>query len=226
MSKKIIGIVASKFSDVFGASVNNLEFVRKFGEPRLILPHEEYVQVDALYLGGGMDMDTMDYKEVPTFATGNMDAHREFFYKHRMKVYIDNKVPIFGVCLGMQQLAVYFGSKMTQHSPFHAQSPARWAEAHKVYDQKEFANSKSEKELEEIAIPVNSHHHQYIGSEDIAKELIPIHIAVNEDFERTSNSVFIIESFKHESLPIVGVQWHPEEWYDDIAIELFNEILK
>ena len=55
-------------------------------------------------------------------------------------------------------------------------------------------------------IMVNSFHHQGIFLEqfDNQKELIPLLVA--EDG--------VVEAFKHKTLPIFAVQYHPERWFD------------
>jgi gamma-glutamyl-gamma-aminobutyrate hydrolase PuuD len=36
---------------------------------------------------------------------------------------------------------------------------------------------------------------------------------------------YIVEAFKHKTLPIAGVQWHPEELYDRFSIETVIALL-
>lgn len=228
IKKKIIGIPGYKISDDvgFGAGINHLEFISKFGNARIIMPWEEYVDVDMLYLPGGLDLDPMDYGEIPGYATSHTDVHKEFFFKHRLHKYVAKKIPIFGVCLGMQQLGVMFGSKMTQNTDFHAQSTDRWQEAHPVFDYEMLAKAVDEEDLEDIGFSVNSHHHQYIGDLDLGEDLKALYVSTNEDFQKDiSTSPYIVEMFKHNTLPIYGVQWHPEELYDSETVEIIKDLL-
>jgi len=216
MKQKLIGIPASRIGETgFGATINYLEFISKFGVPRIIMPWEEYVEVDLLLLPGGMDTNPTNYGEIPSFNAGHIDVFKEFFFKERLKNYI-GKTAIFGICLGMQQLGIHFGSKLTQHSLFHAESPDRWQAGHEV----------RVSESPETKFKINSHHHQYIGNKDLSKELKPLFEADNEDHaKKMSKSQFIIEGFQHKELPIVGLQWHPEEFYDEYSIAIIRNLL-
>lgn len=242
MKQKVIGIPGAIMTEddgtkVFGANINNLEFISEFGVARIIMPWEEFVEVDALYLPGGLDMATMDYKETPGYSVSTIDQHKEFFFKEKLHMYV-GKVPIFGVCLGMQQLGVYFQSKMTQDTKFHKQSHGRWQEAHTIFNMAKMKKElKPEDILEELNAEdpekseytqeVNSHHHQYFNIEDMGEALEVIHVAQNEDYRKTEKAgPFVVESFKHKTLPIAGVQWHPEELYDEEAKKLFKSILE
>lgn len=198
----------------FGAGINNLEWLSRFGNVRIIMPWEDRVEVDLLYLAGGADLNPACYGEIPSYKTGMQDVHKQFFMEHRLPSYIEAKVPILGVCLGMQQLAVVFGSKLTQDMPFHAQSPERWQPAHVIY---KIGGTKKD------IVNVNSHHHQGVLKGNLGEELEPIYIALNED--KMQGGV-IVEMFKHKTLPIIGIQWHPEEYFDDVANDAITNLLK
>lgn len=228
---RVIGIPASKYETNFGATLNYLEFMRQFGIPRIIMPDEEFVEVDLLVLPGGMDINPTSYGEVPAFKTGHTDVFKQFFFDKRLKNYVDNGTPIFGICLGAQQLAAYFNCKLTQHLKWHRQSPAREAKAHEVWVRDRTPRGieiwqpkieeKNGKKRELNYFDVNSHHHQALLEEDMSDELELLAYAFCEDW----NEKTIVESFIHRNLPIAGVQWHPEEWYDTFSYNLITKIL-
>ena len=56
-----IGIPAYKVDSNFGCGLTHLEFISQYGNPRIILPWEENVPVDALYLPGGLDLNPSSY---------------------------------------------------------------------------------------------------------------------------------------------------------------------
>lgn len=206
---KTIGIPGWKVGEnSFGVTSNYLEFAKKYGNPRIIMPWEEYVEVDLLILPGGKDISPSLYGQVPGFKTSDPDVFKEFFYTHRLKNYVEKNVPIFGICLGFQQLGIYFGSKLEQNTNYHAQSPDRWEEAHDVYNMEGKRIQK-----------VNSHHHQYF--KNISEDLEVIAVAFNED---TDNKEYLVEAFKHKTLKIAGVQWHPEEFYDELSDKLIKQL--
>ena len=222
MSKnKIIGIPGYRYEkSSFGAGLNHLEYISNFGKPRIIMPWEEFVEVDLLYLPGGLDIRPDTYGEVPGFNTSNQDVFKQHFFDHNLKNYVEKQVPIFGVCLGAQELAVYFGSKLVQDLKFHPQSSGRWSTAHKVTV---LPQDTSKSKTKPISFEVNSHHHQCITNLTLNhRELTPLCGTKGEDKDPSN---FIVEAFKHNKLPIIGVQWHPEELYDDYSTSCFNTLL-
>lgn len=212
--KKVIGIPGWKTGDnSYGVTSNYLEYISMFGNPRIIMPWEELVKIDLLFLPGGLDINPLSYGEVPGFKTSNQDVFKQHFFDQRLENYIISGTPVFGVCLGFQQLNVHFGGKLTQDLPFHEQSSARWSKGHEVC----FVGKASSK------FEVNSHHHQGIVLEnnDLSKELQALTIS------KDVPGVFtVVESFMHKTLKIAGTQWHPEEFYDEHASKLINELLK
>lgn len=218
--RKIIGIPGYKVGDAYGAGLNHLEFLNTFANVRIIMPWENPTEVcnsiDMLYLPGGMDLNPVVYGQVPSFKTGNQDVFKQYFYDAKLNHYIDYGIPIFGVCLGMQELAAYFGSKITQDLKFHAQSSDRWETAHYIYN---VANIKTK-------FKVNSHHHQCVLGNDLSKELVPLYFAEWEDGKIYKKDDVIIEAFKHETLPIYAVQWHPEELYDNFSVNCIKQLLE
>lgn len=219
---RIIGIPGYKIVDnSFGVGGNHLSFVERFGKPRIIMAWEDVVNVDLLYLPGGLDISPFDYEETPEFKTSNQDVYKEFFFRTRLGGYIESGIPIFGVCLGAQMLAVHFGCKLTQDFLCHAQSESRWEPAHKVYSEltQDGKISKKSKRLN-----VNSHHHQGLTLNNTNDMIDPLWYARNEDSSITGDG-HIIEGFRIRDRRIYGVQWHPEELYDKFSIETMNKLL-
>ena len=216
-TEKVIGIPGYNNPDgsSFGAGLNHLEFIRTFGNARIIMPWEEKVEVDLLYLPGGLDVSPSSYGAVPGFKTSNQDVMKEFFFNERLKNYVGN-TSIFGVCLGMQMLGVYFGSKLTQNLVFHEQSDSRWTTAHSV-------TVRNPNVDEDDKFDVNSHHHQCILESEISDALEVS--ATAECYEPYREHELIVEAFRHKELPIVGVQFHPEELYDYFSMDLITKLL-
>lgn len=213
--KKTIGIpgyLISGSANHFGAGVNYLEWISKFGNPRIIMPWEEFVDVDLLVLPGGLDLHPSNYGEVPRFQTSNTDVFKEFFFRQRLKTYIDKGIPVFGICLGMQQLAAYFGCKLKQDMLHHAQSPDRWETAHNLF------KIKDNKYIVDKSIAVNSHHHQCVPVATLSDKVEPIYFSKDEE-------EFFVEAFKVKDMNIFGVQWHPEELYDKFTTETIKNLL-
>lgn len=228
-TNKVIGIPGYKYKDDhFGVGINHIEFVNQFGNPRIIMPWEPFVQVDMLYLPGGLDVNPAHSGSVPSFATSNQDVFKEWFYTQRLKAYIDANIPIFGVCLGMQMLATYFGGVITQNLLFHKTSTDRWTTAHNVYPAK-FENLPFNVNAYK-RFAVNSHHHQALTVSGLIKDgvsnpdILPLFYTRNAD-DYFTNEGYIIEAIAIKDKPIVGVQWHPEENFDNFSIETINTLL-
>lgn len=210
-TNKVIGIVGYRSNDdkTYGAGVNHLEYLSTFGNPRILMPWEEVANVDMLYLPGGLDLSPQSYGEVPGYATSDQDVFKQFFYEKRLRGYVDAGIPIFGVCLGFQQLAAFFGCKLVQDLKYHVNSSDRWEPAHEV------TNVLTKKKFK-----VNSHHHQGLRvSQTNQQELKILATFANRgDGE-------LVEAFEHRHLPIVGIAWHPEEFYDLFSEELIIKLL-
>ena len=214
---KKIGIVGycSEDGSVFGAGSNYLEMISRFGKPYIIFPDDEFVAIDLLVLPGGLDIAPQSFGTVPTFRTTNQDVFKQFFFEKRLSWYIDANIPIFGICLGFQMLAVYFGSKLEQHLWRHPQSSGRCMAAHTVELLPEAARYATQ------PFEVNSHHHQGVFLHGFSAELEPLATAKNHH----GSDQLLVEAFRHRQKPIMAVQWHPEEWNDGFSCMMIYDLL-
>lgn len=216
-------INTSGSSPSFGVAHTYAEFARSFGNLRIISPEEEKVEVDLLILPGGLDLSPTAYGAVPNMYTSNQDVFKQFFFEQRLKNYVGN-TPIFGICLGFQMLNVYFGGTLKQHLKYHPQSIDRWRTAHHVIGKPGSAGPNLC-----TVFQVNSHHHQGVTKKNLSKDLDPLlwhYVPKSKDIEGYKHPDGIIEGFKHKELPIAGVQYHPEELYDEFSENLINELIE
>lgn len=210
MTKKI-GIVGWKSESFFGAGISYLEFISSFGTPVIITPQMDMQDdLDLLVLPGGLDVN---YGQVPSFYTSNTDVFKQHFYDTKLDSYINAGVPVFGICLGMQQLNVKLGGTLHQHILGHQRDAGS---PHFVHiEDNAFRTSIPEgykslfqkpKEKDTFGVMTNSRHHQAVDK--LADSLIAT------GFSREYGEQYV-ESFIHPSLPIAGVQWHPEDLVEE-----------
>lgn len=220
MTKKKIGIVGMSFNDNrhFGASTNYLQFINMFGTPHIIMPGEKDINCDVLLLAGGQDLNPSVYGSVPEYKTTNANVFQQHFFDHLLDKYIDSGMPIYGICLGFQSLLAKFGYKLVQDMPFHPQSNSRWGDGHEVTIT-ENGLQYLEKAVSAKKYKVNSHHHQGVLVNPLDQDIDVL--AYYNDYSGP-----IIEAFKHKHLPIAGFQGHPEEFYDELSVNLFKSILE
>ena len=226
-SKKIIGIPGWSTGDgSFGCTKTYLEFISHFGTPRILTPDEDIdSNIDMILLPGGLDVNPNTYGEAPGFYTSNTDVFKNHFVQNKLQDYIKIGTSVFGICLGMQQLAVMFDSKLTQNFMFHEQSKSRWETAHEVYKVDLIKNGiLPTKVTNNNGFKVNSHHHQGVTLDNLGANLEPLLLAHNHD-RFLSGEGPIVEAFRHKTLPIVGVQFHFEELYDKWSRDIIKELL-
>ena len=215
---RVIGIPGYLNDKAYGVGKSYLAFAQEFGDPVILMPHEEPRKLDLLLLPGGLDLNPASYGEVPSFYTTDQDVFKQYFYDKRLPEYVNMGVPIFGICLGFQQIAAFFGSKLTQNLKWHETSASRWEKAHKVRPTAAGKILLADEPAK--AFDVNSHHHQGVHESNLGADLLALATEdLSQEYER------LVEAVIHRHLPIAGVQWHPEEWYDEFSTNLVKKIM-
>jgi putative glutamine amidotransferase len=202
--KKILIPGWSLGENAWGVTKPYLNFFSQFGQVEILTPRTGIVEGDLLVLPGGADMNPRSYCDVPGFETGNTDVFKQYFYDVNLQQYITNKVPVFGICLGFQQLNVFFGGRLDQDYPFDYSS-ARTSLSEEIVLLEGDTTTK-----------VNSLHHQGVWETNLGMGLKVL---------AKSKVYGNVEAFKHKELKVAGVQWHPEEIHDKLSIELINNLL-
>lgn len=110
------------------------------------------------------------------------------------------KVPVLGVCLGHQAIGEFFGAKIVKNDvPTHG----------KVREVRKIGDPTILKKIPE-SFKVTRYHSLQL--EGLPEPLIPI-------LETESHEIMGIQ---HESLPILGVQYHPEALLSEYGLELIQ----
>ena len=158
----------------------------------------DYVRIaDGLILSGGKDVVTERYGQACIFPAVSTDPERDNLEWALLNEFIPTKKPIFGICRGLQVLNVYLGGSLYQDLLSQLGGEHEKGINHKIsIKQGSFLNN-----MFGESMVVNSYHHQ--GIDSLAPGFIPI------AWSNASNHQ-LVEAFEHESLPILGVQWHPE----------------
>ena len=211
---KKIGIVGWKTGEnSFGVSVPYINWLSNFGIVHILSPQKGIVEdLDLLVLPGGADIAPQSFGEVPGFHTSNTDVMKQYFFDNNLDQYLKNNTPIFGICLGFQQLCVKFGGKLEQHYPFNYSSKGR----HDRVDTLAFEQQMYDIVLKS-SIPtkyeVNSLHHQ--GCFSLPN---PFNVLAREKSDGNIEIARFAEN-------VYGVQYHPEEINDGISEVIIRQLL-
>ena len=231
--KPIIGITSSvgNNSSVALAAAYVNAIVRAGGTP-IVLPNLTNKadidclvgSLDGLLVTGGGDIDPTRFNEEPLLGLGEVTPDRDTFELALVPKVIKADKPVFGICRGIQVLAIATGGSMYQdiYSQIndrtllqHQQKAPRGHASH-------FVTVKDQTLLHQIVgserMKVNSFHHQTVRD-------------VGKGFKVTANSsdgiIEAIESTEHRF--VLGVQWHPEclfEAEDATSKQLFEAFVK
>jgi putative glutamine amidotransferase len=177
----------------------------------LLLPDQEDVQdpdavldlIDALIVTGGAgDVDPALYDQKPHPETGPVQEERDAYELALVRAAIERRMPVLGICRGMQILNVAYGGSIEQHLPDvvghedHRHTPGTFSD-HEVDLE---AGSLAARAAGAERTAVKSHHHQ--GVREIGDGLVVTGRSEDD----------AVEALEDPSCPFVlGVLWHPEE---------------
>lgn len=163
---------------------------------------EQLEMVDGIIISGGHDVNPLLYGEEPSQKLGGILPKRDDFDITLIKLAMEAKKPILGICRGHQLLNVVNGGNLYQDLSFiegcyikHNQASLSNTPTHTI---KIKEGTKLREVLGEETM-CNSFHH--LAIKEVAKGFVAS--AVSKDG--------IIEAIehKHEEF-VIGVQWHPE----------------
>ncbi|HEY6582565.1 MAG TPA: gamma-glutamyl-gamma-aminobutyrate hydrolase family protein [Rubrobacter sp.] len=231
-SRPTIGVTAATENVSYGvwsevpAFMSPASYVRAVqragGRPVLLLPDPEDAEnpagvldmIDALIVTGGAgDVDPALYGQEPHSETGPVQEERDAYELALVRAAIGRRMPVLGICRGMQVINVAYGGGVEQHLPDavghegHRHTPGTFAD-HKVDLE---AGSLAATAVGAERTPVKSHHHQ--GVREIGDGLVVTGRSEDDT----------VEALEDPSCPFVlGVLWHPEE---DEKSQLINALV-
>jgi gamma-glutamyl-gamma-aminobutyrate hydrolase PuuD len=190
-------------------------FITDLGYIPLLIPNTETateilgnIEVKGIIFSGGGDIG-IEYPSIIKDQSEDISQVRDDQESAVLNYALENKIPLFGICRGMQLINVKFGGDLI--SDLSSISPecvnAHYKNEHDLIILKDNAK-----------IRINSFHHQGFTEAMPAPEFEILAISPSDG---------VVEAFRHNSLPILAVQWHPErqnggmEWLKDKLEDFF-----
>lgn len=155
----------------------------------------ELSSCDAVLLPGGGDITPAFFGERNN-GSRNIDTELDILQFQAVDHCIRSRIPLLGICKGMQVINVAFGGSVIQEL---ATSGIHSYQGEDQYHMTFTAGDSFLARLYGKQFQVNSAHHQGLGR--LGRGLIPIQWC-SEDH--------CVEAIVHKELPIIGLQWHPE----------------
>ena len=238
MARKIVGITCSTLpasADAGAKQYLNRAYVwavERAGGVPIILPVTQEPDMIARYLGvadglllsGGVDVDPAHYGQTPHPQLGDVDLDRDATELPLIRAALDQDMPIFAICRGIQTLNVALGGTLYQDLPSERPSDIGHAQNERKIPRAQATHGiviEPHTRLAEIVgageMQVNSFHHQALR--DVAAPLVVTALAPDGVIEA-------VESRAHRY--VVGVQFHPEETAisDDKSQRLFDSFAR
>jgi putative glutamine amidotransferase len=168
--------------------------------------------LDGLLLSGGTDLHPSYYGEEPHPELNETIPERDEFEMALLEGALGRRIPVFGICRGLQVINAALGGTLYQDLPSqlggevllgHRQVTPKWEPTHEVAVS---AGSQVARILGSREFKVNSYHHQAV--KDLASGLVAV--AHSPDG--------VVEAIEHRDLSerwLVGVQWHAEAMRDN-----------
>lgn len=152
---------------------------------------------DGLLLAGGGDLHPARYGQLPAAnAALSIDTARDADEEALFHAFSQRSKPILGICRGMQMINVFCGGALHQHMQGHS------SVCHTIQCENTFVT------LFGKETKTNSYHHQ-----SVSLLAPPLRLGAHA-------TDGVIEGFDHPSLPILGVQWHPERMVPGVCEDI------
>lgn len=184
--------------------------ITKAGGLPVTIPFQKYAeakdyinQIDGLILTGGADISPHLYSEDPHLKLGATDTARDEWEIALLEEAYQKKIPVLGICRGLQLMNVYSGGNLYQDLPSQKENVIQHIQKTNFHETAHQIQLKKDSFLEELygeQLFVNTYHHQAI--KELADDLEAIAWANDQVIEAVA--------FKNSNQKAFGVQWHPE----------------
>ncbi len=149
-----------------------------------------------LILPGGGDIEPSLFGSVNKGSTG-IDEALDRIQLHILDEFLQEEKPVLGICKGLQIINVYFGGTVIQNLPEASLRIHKYENGDKLHPIRAAQGTFIQRLYGNCPV-TNSAHHQGIGTTGDGLLIS----AYSHDF--------VIEAMYHKTLPVFGVQWHPE----------------
>ncbi len=191
-----------------GCNLNNYLTALKECKSKVVFSKniQKSKRCDALVLTGGGDVLPYFYRK-NLCSTDRVDVNLDISEFSLIKDFVSSGRKILGICKGMQLLNVYFGGTLFKNIPNH------FNRRYDLYHTVKIETPSFLDQLYSSKFIVNSAHKQAINK-----------LGENLTVLARSNDG-IIEAIKHNSLPIIATQFHPERLSENFRKPFFNYFL-
>lgn len=162
---------------------------------------------DGLLLPGGGDLEPWRYGQANTASRG-LEPRRDALELLLLDRFTALEKPVLGICRGLQSINVFFGGTLVQDLSGHSAVDG----ADRLHSVRTAASFLSRICGEEAL--VNSAHHQ--AADRPGSGLEAVQWAMDG----------VVEALEHRTLPVWGVQWHPERLPGELGGRLFAAFLE
>lgn len=159
----------------------------------------DHFPIEGVILTGGEDIDPKLYGE--NIAWPNISPRRDQTERRMLEIAVARKIPVLGICRGMQFINVFFGGRLVKNIKEEITAEHAPGKDHLVIitDDKIFSVLEK-REVMMNSFLVNSFHNQAVTAQTLSPQL--------QAWAKAEPD--IIEGLYHPAWPIMGIQWHPE----------------